>query len=392
MKPPPGAERKLRIAVFGSRGIPHTYGGAEAFLGELAPRLAARGHEVIAYCRRTLFRERPKEYRGVRLIYLPNIETKALGTPTFTLLCMLDVLFRHVDVMLVMNVMNGFHCVIPRAFGKKVAVNVDGLEWQNAKWGKIARAYFYLNARWIGKICPGGVVNDSLVMQEIYLNEFNTPSTFIAYGANIEKSERPEVVRQYGLEPGQYYLIASRLVPKNNADLIVRAFERARTDRLLAIAGEANYRSSFVEQLKQTKDPRVRFLGHVGDSEHVKELHCNAYAYVHGATLGGTNPALLKALGYGNCILSLNTPFNSEVLKDYGLYFEHDPDDLCRKLQYVDDNPQVAEEYRQRAPQRILEAYTWDHITDEYEKFFYGLVVGQEQPQEYREPLRPGAR
>ena len=392
VKPPPGAERKLRIAVFGSRGIPHTYGGAEAFLGELAPRLAARGHEVIAYCRRTLFRERPKEYRGVRLIYLPNIETKSFGTPTFTLLCMLDVLFRHVDVMLVMNIMNGFHCIIPRIFGKKVTINVDGLDWKNTKLGKIARAYFYLNARWIGKICPGGIVNDSLVMQEIYLNEFNTPSTFIAYGANIEKSERPEVVRQYGLEPGQYYLIASRLVPKNNADLIVRAFERARTDRLLAIAGEANYRTSFVDQLKQTKDPRVRFLGHVGDSEHVKELHCNAYAYVHGATLGGTNPALLKALGYGNCILSLNTPFNSEVLKDYGLYFEHDPDDLCRKLQYVDDNPQVAEEYRQRAPQRILEAYTWDHITDEYEKFFYGLVVGQEQPQEYREPLRPGAR
>jgi glycosyltransferase involved in cell wall biosynthesis len=224
------------------------------------------------------------------------------------------------------------------------------------------------------------------------LKEFNTPSTFIAYGANIEKSQNPDVVRQYGLEPGQYYLIACRLVSKNNADLIVRAFERVRTHRILAIAGESNYRSSFVEQLKQTKDPRVRFLGHVGDSEHVKELHCNTYAYIHGATLGGTNPALLKALGYGNCILSLNTPFNSEALKDYGLYFEHDPDDLCRKLQYVDDNPQVAEEYRRRAPQRILEAYTWDHITDEYEKFFYGLVAGQEQPHEYREPLRPSAR
>ena len=139
MKPHPGAERKLRLAFPGTRGIPHTYGGGEAFLVELAPRLAARGHDVIVYCRSSLFRERPKEYRGVRLIYLPNIETKALGTPTFTLLCMLDVLFRHVDVMLVMNVMSGFHCIIPRAFGKKVAINVDGLEWKNTKWGKIAR-------------------------------------------------------------------------------------------------------------------------------------------------------------------------------------------------------------------------------------------------------------
>jgi glycosyltransferase involved in cell wall biosynthesis len=379
VKPLPGAQRKLRLALFGSRGIPHTYGGGEAFLVELAPRLAARGHDVIVYCRSALFRERPKEYRGVRLIYLPNIETKALGTPTFTLVCMLDVLFRHVDAMLVLNTMNGFHCIIPRLFGKKVAIVMGGEDWKNMKWGRIARAYFYLNARWIGRICGEGVVNDAVAMQEIYLKEFNTPSTVIAYGGNIEKSEKPEVVRQYGLEPGRYYLIASRLVSKNNADLIVRAFERVHTNRLLAIAGGANFRSSFVEQLKQTKDPRVRFLGHVGDIEHVKELHCNAYAYVHGHTLGGTNPALLKALGFGNCILSLNTPFNKEVLHDYGLFFEHDADDLCRKLQYIEDNPQVAEEYRRRAPQRILEAYTWDHITDEYEKFFYRLVRGHDQ-------------
>src|SRR5712664_2208145 len=96
--------KKLRIAIFGSRGIPHTYGGAEAFLEELAPRLAERGHEVIVYCRRSMFKEQPRMYRGVRLIYLPSIETKVLGTPTHTLLCTLDMLFRTVDVALVVNI------------------------------------------------------------------------------------------------------------------------------------------------------------------------------------------------------------------------------------------------------------------------------------------------
>jgi glycosyltransferase involved in cell wall biosynthesis len=379
VKSQPQAQKKLRIALFGSRGIPHTYGGAEAFLGELAPRLAARGHDVIVYCRSSLFRERPNEYRGVRLIYLPNIETKILGTPTHTLLCMLDVLFRHVDVMLVVNIVNGFHCIIPRIFGKKFGINVDGLDWKRGKWGKLARNYFHLNARWIGKICPDGVITDSLGMQEIYRQEFNTHSTFIAYGANIEKSENPDVVRQYGLEPSQYYLVASRLVPENNADVIVAAFERLRTNKLLAIAGGANYRSEFVQKLQATHDQRIRFLGHLGDAGHVKELHCNCYAYVHGHSLGGTNPALLKALGYGNCIVALNTPFNAEVLKDYGLLFEREPEDLLRKLQYVEENPAVAEDYRQHAPKRILEAYTWDHITDEYEGFFYRLATGQKQ-------------
>jgi glycosyltransferase involved in cell wall biosynthesis len=364
----------MRIAFFGSRGIPHTYGGAEAFLEELAPRLAARGHDVIVYCRSSLFPEKRKTYRGVRLIYLPSIETKVLGTPSHTLACMLDVLFRKADVFLVINIVNGFHCLIPRICGKTFAINVDGLDWKRGKWGKLARKYFYLNAKYIGKICPDGVITDATEMQRIYWDEFGTRSACIAYGANIESSEDPTVVRQYGLEPQQYYLIASRMVPENNPDLIIKAFEQLRTAKLLAVAGGVNYTSDFVASLKRTRDPRVRFLGHVGNQAHVKELHCNAYAYVHGHSLGGTNPSLVKALGYGNCIVALNTPFNREVLNDYGLMFEGDVEDLRRQLQHVEDNPEVARRFRERAPERIREAYTWEHIADQYEDYFQELV------------------
>jgi len=366
--------RKLRLAFFGSRGIPHTYGGAEAFLEELAPRLAARGHDVIVYCRSSLFPEKRKTYRGVRLIYLPSIETKILGTPTHTLACMLDVLFRRTDVFLVINIVNGFHCLIPRLFGKTFAINVDGLDWKRGKWGKVARKYFYLNAKYIGRICPDGVITDATEMQRIYFKEFGTRAANIAYGANIEDSQQPDVVRHYGLEPKQYYLIASRMVPENNPDLIIKAFEQLRTNKLLAVAGGVNYRSDFVEALKKTRDPRVRFLGHVGDLNDVKELHCNAYAYVHGHSLGGTNPSLVKALGYGNCIVALNTPFNQEVLNGAGVMFEANIEDLLCKLRFVEDNTEAVEEYRRRAPDRIREAYSWEHITDQYEDFFYNLI------------------
>jgi glycosyltransferase involved in cell wall biosynthesis len=230
----------------------------------------------------------------------------------------------------------------------------------------------------VGKICPKGVVTDAYEMRRIYLEEFETPSACITYGANIESSTNPEVLREYGLEPFQYYLIASRMVPENYADLIVRAFEQVRTQRLLVVAGEANYRSEFVERLKQTKDPRVRFLGHVSNAEHVKELHCNAYAYLHGHSMGGTNPALLKALGYGNCVLALRTPFNSEVVGDYGIFFERDHEDLARKLQELESHPEVVAEYRRRAPERIREAYTWEKITDQYEELFLQLAVGED--------------
>jgi glycosyltransferase involved in cell wall biosynthesis len=369
---------KLRIAILGSRGIPHTYSGYETFIGEVGPRLVDRGHEVIVYCRSSLFPERPETYQGVRLIYLPNIETKSLGTLTHTLVSMWDVLFRKVDLIFVVNVANALHCIFPRLLAKNVAINVDGLDWKRGKWGWLGKKYFYWNAKYVGKICPRGVVTDAREMRRIYLEEFGTPSVNIAYGAKIEKAKDPEVVRLYGLEPGGYYLVASRLVPENNADLIVRAFEKVKTTRLLAIAGKANYRSAFVDQLKQTQDKRVRFLGHVGTAEHVRELHCGAYAYVHGHSLGGTNPALLKALGYGNCVLALGTAFNQEVLQGYGVLFENDASDLTQKLQYIEDHPEIATEYRVRAPERIREAYTWDKITDEYEELFLQLASGQD--------------
>jgi glycosyltransferase involved in cell wall biosynthesis len=364
--------------MLGSRGIPNTYSGYEAFLGEVGPRLVERGHEVIVYCRKSLFRERPKAYKGVRLIYLPSIETKTLGTLTHTLVSMGDVLFRGVDVIFVVNLVNAFHCILPRLLGKNVAINVDGLDWKRGKWGRLGKGYFYWNARCVGRICPRGVVTDAQEMRRIYLDEFRTASVSIAYGANIEKSEHPEVVKLYGLEPSGYYLVASRLVPENNADLIVKAFEKVKTPRLLAIAGNANYRSAFVDRLKETKDPRVKFLGHVGNAEHVKELHCNAYAYVHGHSLGGTNPALLKALGYGNCVLALGTKFNQEVLQDYGMLFENDPADLAVKMQQIEDDSEIAERYRLRAPGRIREAYTWERITDQYEELFLELADGQD--------------
>ncbi len=375
LQPHPFIVPGMRIAIFGSRGIPHTYGGAEAFVEELAPRLAERGHQVRVYCRRGLFADRPQRYRGVDLVYLPHLENRVLGTPSHSLACMLHVMARPVDVFLVLNIVNGFHCLLPRLLGKTFAINVDGLDWKRGKWGKIARKYFHLNARCIGTICPGGVITDAIEMQRIYQREFATASTCIAYGANIEESEHPELIRQFGLESRQYYLIASRMVSENNPDLIVEAFERLETQRLLAVAGGVNYRSAFVRRLQQTRDPRIRFLGHVGDAAQVKELHCHAYAYIHGHSLGGTNPSLLKALGYGNCVLALNTAFNREVLQDYGLLFERQAEDLRRQLQALEGSPAMAEEFRRRAPERIRQAYTWDHIADRYEEFFSKLIV-----------------
>jgi glycosyltransferase involved in cell wall biosynthesis len=244
----------------------------------------------------------------------------------------------------------------------------------------MGKSYFRWNARLCGRILPRGIITDAYAMRTLYLEEFNTPSACIAYGGNIEHSEHPEVVRQYGLEPGNYYLIASRLVPENNAALIVEGFKKAATSRVLAIAGDANYRSSFIDDLKANAGERVRFLGHVDNIDHVKELHCNSYAYIHGHMMGGTNPALLKALGFGNCILAHDNPFNAEVLGEYGLLFR-DADDLAEKICLIETKPEVAENLRRRAPERIRTVYNWERITDQYEELFYQLAAGENPTQ-----------
>jgi glycosyltransferase involved in cell wall biosynthesis len=308
------------------------------------------------------------------------VETKVLGTFTHTLACMIDVLRRDVDAMLVTNVANAFHCIIPRLFRQNCALNVDGIEWKRGKWGTLGKKYFYWNAKVCGKILPRGIITDAYAMRDLYLREFKTPSACIAYGANVESSEHPELLSRYGLEPGNYYLIASRLVPENNAALIIEGFKRASTSRLLAIAGDANYRSSFIDELRANAGDRVRFLGHVADIDHVKELHCNCYAYVHGHMMGGTNPALLKALGFGNCILAHENPFNAEVLGEYGLLFR-DAGDLADKIRPIESQPEIAERMRHRAADRIRAVYSWDRVTDQYEELFYQLAAGENPSQ-----------
>lgn len=372
-----GPSRKLRIAIFGGRGIPSTYSGNETFFIELAPRLVEKGHEVIVYCRRSLFKERPAYYQGVRLIYLPSIETKNLGTFTHTLACVFDVLFRNVDAILVANVANALHCIIPRIFRRNCAINVDGIEWKRGKWGRLGKWYFRFNARMCGKILPKGVITDAYAMRRLYLEEFDTPSACIAYGGNIEQSTDPNVVRQYGVEPGNYYLILSRLVPENSADVIVDGFNRSKSRRILAIVGDANYKSHFVSELQAHAGDRVRFLGRVGNRDHVKELFCNAYAYLHGHTVGGTNPSLLQALGYGCCILARDNPFNSEVLAGHGLLFR-DAAELAEKIASIEQQPEIVETLRRRAPNRIRTVYNWDRIADQYEELFYQLVDGED--------------
>jgi glycosyltransferase involved in cell wall biosynthesis len=248
-------------------------------------------------------------------------------------------------------------------------MNVDGLDWTRAKWGPVARKYFLSAAHSAIRFC-NALITDAEAMRRFYLERFSKDTTMIAYGAYVETSKQPELISQFGIEPNEYYLIASRLVPENNADLITDAFLRSGSPKKLLIAGGANYDSPFHRRLREMAGDNVLLAGHINDVDVIRELHCNCFAYVHGHSVGGTNPSLLKAMGFGNCILALDTVFNREALGDDGVFFPRDARVLADLMMKLEGNPRRVAELRAMGPRRIRQEYTWEKIASQYEDLF----------------------
>ena len=346
--------------------------GFETGFGEIAPRLVSAGHEVTIYCRSSHYApdQRVASHRGVRMRYVPSPGGKNFSGLIATLFASLHAIVRgRYDVCFFVNVGMGHHAALCRIAGNKVVMNVNGLDWTRAKWGPFARAYFRSAARSAIHFCHR-LVTDAEAMRKFYVDEFGKATTMIAYGADIEASEKPELIAPFGVERDGYYLIASRLIPENHADLIIEGFLKSGTARKLVIAGGANYDSPFHRRLHELADESVLFTGHIHDQKVIKELHCNCFAYIHGHSVGGTNPSLLKAMGYGNCILALDTAFNSEVLAGAGLLFPKDSDALAVIMRRIEEDSGLVASMRREGPRRIAAEYTWDRISAQYDELF----------------------
>lgn len=368
-------QRPLRIGMLGLYGMTMPklhFTGFETGFGEIAPRLAAMGHDVVMYCRRGSFPPdmRVPGYKGVRLVYVPSPGGKNFSGVIATFFATVHALATgRYQIFFFVNVGMGHHAALCRIFGRKVVMNVNGLDWTRAKWGPVARWYFLSAAHSAVRFC-NELVTDADAMREFYRERFSKETTMIAYGAYVESSVKPEVVRQFGVEPDDYYLIASRLIPENHADLIAEAFLASGSRKKLLIAGGANYDSPFHCKLRSLADDRVILAGHIDDQDVIRELHCNCFAYLHGHSVGGTNPSLLKAMGYGNCILALDTVFNREALADGGIFFPRNVEVLSGMIRGIESDPARVESLRRMGPERIRANYTWEKIADQYDELF----------------------
>jgi glycosyltransferase involved in cell wall biosynthesis len=360
----------VRFAILGTRGIPARYGGFETFAEELSTRLAQRGHQVTVYCR-----ERPLEpfYCGVRLQYLPTIRHKYFDTIAHTALSTLHVLGSRYDALLYCNAANAVFTWMPRAFEMPVALNVDGLERHRKKWNALAKAW-YRWSEWLATWMPNAVVTDAQAIAQYYREKYGRDSVMIPYGAEVGTIETAGVLCELGLEPKKYFLYVSRMEPENNGLLVREAFERVATDLKLALIGDAPYAAEYVAKVRDTRDARVVIPGAIY-GEGYGELGSHCFAYIQATEVGGTHPALIEAMGRGALTLYLDTPENAEVAGGAGLPFT--PENLTEVLErLLAMSEEERECWRARARERVQSRYSWEAVTDSYEKLLEGLAKG----------------
>jgi glycosyltransferase involved in cell wall biosynthesis len=275
----------------------------------------------------------------------------------------------------VVNSANGPFGLLTKLCKVPTAINVDGLEWLRPKWKGLGSVYF----KWASKMATlfyDQIINDSDEMRKVYLNLFKRDSTVIAYGADIRKSINPDLINKWNLKQREYYLVIGRLIPDNNADLIIKGFLKSNSNKKLVIVGDVPYKDSYASNLKKINDKRLVFTGYVKNQDVLAELYHNCYVYVHGHEFGGTNPTMIKAMAYGSAILALDTVFNQEMLKKgkYGLFFKKDLFSLTSLINNCEKENILINKLRQVSVNGISKKYDWDFVTSQYLEVFKSLV------------------
>ena len=377
------------VFIVGSKGIPGNYGGYETFVDKLTeyhqnnPSLKyhvackAKDTKTFEYHNADCFDVKVPDIGPAQAIYydvaalnycVKYIKQHNIQHPiVYILACRIGPFAAH------------FQRVIHK-LGGKLYINPDGHEWMRAKWSAPVRKYWKISEQLMTKHCDLLICDSKNIEKYIHdeYGKYNPKTTFIAYGAETRKSKLADDdqkliswYKEKGLSPKSYYLVVGRFVPENNYETMIREFMKSRSKRDFALI--TNVSDKFLEELKEKthfdQDPRIKFVGTVYDKELLMKIRENAYGYFHGHEVGGTNPSLLEALGSTDLNLLLDVGFNREVAEDAALYWNKQPGNLALLIDQADNmNAGEITELGEKSSQRVVEAYSWQHIADEYNR------------------------
>src|SRR5579875_2718552 len=376
----PDANHSLRIALLGTRGVPASYGGFETAVDEIGRRLAARGHEVTVYCRAAKGAPKPTSYEGMRLVHLPALHKRSLETLSHSALSVVHLLREDPpDVVVVFNAANSVFLPLLRLRRTPAATHVDGLEWQRGKWGRVGKAFDRaagsLAVRW-----SDALIADAQGIADYYREEFAADTEQIAYGAPIVRDADQNRLSEVGCLPRKYHLVVARFEPENHVDLIIEGYLRSNASLPLVVVGSSPYASDCNRRISElaSRSDRVRLLGGVWDQQLLDILYANSLTYVHGHSVGGTNPSLLRAMGAGAAVIAYDVSFNRDVAGPPSVVFS-DADRLADELIRAETDPAACEDRGRKLQLRAESVYTWDGVTDQYERLCVRLAQGASQ-------------
>lgn len=355
------------LLILGTRGIPANHGGFETFAEKLALFLVDRWN-VKVYCQhdveRVEERVRSEIWNGIELIHVQVASTGPRATLEFDLHCVLDSARRE-GVCLVLGYNSAVFLPILRLFRRPILTNMDGIEWRRPKWSPAVRAWFWVN-EWIAAWTSHRLVADHPVIADhLATRRPRRAIVTIPYGGNPVTSASDAPLRGLGLEPGRYMVSIARIEPDNNILTLVKAFSRRPRNAKLVVLGTLDDSIAYHREVRAAASDEVIFPGAIYDPATVEALRFHARAYLHGHTVGGTNPSLVEALWAGSPVVAHDNPFNRIVAGDTQAYFTSVEDCERRIAQYLADD-EVVRRAREGA-RRQATHYAWEDILSHYE-------------------------
>ncbi|HTY72447.1 MAG TPA: DUF1972 domain-containing protein [Actinomycetes bacterium] len=368
--------RRAGVAVLGTRGIPANYGGFETFAQELSLCLVADGIPVTVYGR-SHFATARDQWRGIRLVTLPTVRSKYLDTVVHTVLSAAHlVLTGGPRDVLLCNAANAPVVPFLRLCGRRVVLNVDGLEWRRGKWGVLGRSWYRMG-EWLSVRFASVLVTDAEEVRTYYRVRHDTDSVMVPYGAPQLARGSVPVPPELAVAPDGYALYVSRWERENNPHLVARAHARSAATVGLVMLGHAAYDDALQAEVHSWARHDAVLPGAIY-GEGYRGLLANARCYVHATEVGGTHPALVEAMGAGNLCLVLDTPENREVAGDVAWYWA-DEDELVEMLGRAFALPEAElTGLRCRARDWAAERYSWVSVAADYERLLFGPAAARE--------------
>ena len=361
----------LRIAVLGTHGVPAAAGGLEPAVEEIGRRLVRRGHDVTVYGRPTGAAP-VKEHLGMRCVTLP-----AGGPLSATALAAAHLSAgRRFDVAFVMGAEHAPLIPLIRSRGTAVAVHVTGPEWHRERWGRLGRRWSRA-AEQVAVREADALIADAQSAQDYYDDEFGIPTERIGWGARILAHSPTDLLEAMGLVPGAFHLAVARFEPEDHVDVLVEGYRRSAAQLPLVVVGGADRPTGYEAEIRALAegDPRIRLLGRVDDQRLLDQLYSHAASYLHGHSVGGTSPSLLRAMGAGTAIVAWNAVVNREVAGTGGSYFAS-VQDLARAVEEVERYPFRFRDLGELMQERARKRFDWDVVGEQYEALAAKLARG----------------